>query len=197
MTLDPAPFLRRLWSVRLPLVALLLICTLVGLAAHKNNAALATWEGERNRLIAARRQLNEVDLEKARIDESIRMLAGWRARGVIGTGNRLAWIDTIQTAARSLGIHDMRFRFENSNPVADASPKGAHWQASTMHLSINGIDEVRLLQFLERITAEASAEVIVRRCDMRRAPNAQEVPASLSAECVLDWFFITLRADRT
>lgn len=171
-------------------LALVSAATMLAVAIGHRSAAEHEWLASQNRQTAARRQLDEAHREKAAIEESIRTLQHWKKRGLIGGEDRLAWVETIQNTARAVSIRDIRFKFEARKPVGKTLPQGMHWHAISMNLSMNGIDELRLLRFLEKIIAQVSAEIVVRQCELKLAAAASGEPPSLTGECVLDWLTI-------
>lgn len=186
-----------IWPAAMLTIALIVSGFLVFAAGWQGSEAENAWLTAQRLLATNRRQLGDARLEKAAIEEDILNLRRWQEQGLIGKENRLLWVETVHQAARSVGIRDIRFKFDARQPLGKASPPGMRWYVSTLHLTIRKIDEVRLLRFLQQIESEANRAVTrIRRCDLKLAPGEDNEAPSLDAECALDWLTIDQGGER-
>ncbi len=200
MRLNPRFESPLIWPIGMLCIALTFTCFLVLAGMQQSGAAKNALANAQNLLAANQRYLEDVHLEKAAIEERAQMLLRWQEQGLIGKEHRLAWIDALQKNARALGMRDIRIKFDARQPFGKPSANEMRWYVSTLHLSMNGIDEERLLRLLNRLASEAKAEMIIRRCDLKLAEKPgdgpDEGPHSLNAECTLDWLTIDQTAER-
>lgn len=189
-----------IWPIGMLGIALTLSCFLVLAGIQQCSAAKNTLENAQNLLAANQHHLQDVHLEQAAMEANTRTFLRWQEQGLIGKENRLAWIDALQKNARTLGMRDIRIKFDTHQPFGNPSAAEMRWYVSTLHLSMNGIDEVRLLRLLKSLASEAMAELIIRRCDLKLAEKpadgTDDGPPSLNAECTIDWLTIDQTAER-
>lgn len=171
-------------------ISLLTSATLLETALSKSTAAQVLLDQARAQKAAAQRRIDTAETDKVVLQSNARTLAGWRRRQWIGEEKRMEWIELLQQTAQTLAIQDIRYEFSASKPVAEGAGQDASWRASSMQLSMSGIDELQLLGFLEKIASGASALVVVRRCSLSAAKAPGEALVALDAECVLDWLTI-------
>ena len=143
--------------------------------------------------------------EETEIRRNLALYAALQARGVIGDERRLEWAELLKAISERRHLTGLRYEFSPQraldavSPTASAPPPAAPPQAhdayaSSLTLDVDLLHEEDLTRLLDDLRAQASALVLVRRCNVARLPQTGDGPrhANLHAACQLDW--ITLHA---
>jgi len=119
------------------------------------------------------------------------------ARGIIGTEQRLEWVERLAAIEKSRRLGAIRYELavQKPAPLPGGSTSGGYeFMASTMKLQLPLLHEEDLLGFLADLGAGVAAWPRVRACNVERIADATAGGANLRADCTIDW--ITLRATK-
>lgn len=176
---------------------------LAGAAAVSASLQLRTATEMEHRDAAIRQQgsrgrMANVHAEEAQMRRSIEKFREMEARSLFGDERRLEWLEAIDRIKARRRLPELDYELSPRHPI-DIVPvqpaAGSHeFMASTMKLRMPLLHEGDLLGFLDGLSADVQAIVLVRRCDLERQQQAvaeQTAALPLHAECRIEW--ITLR----
>lgn len=155
------------------------------------------YKRERAALLAARSQYQNIDEEDKLIEDYFPRYRELEAAGIIGSEQRLDWIDTLRKAAQSVDVPSLRYVIDSQElyrPDFPLPENDFNLYASTMTLDLGLLHEGDLPALLEDLNQNATGFYTVDECEMNRvqeefikAPDA----INLTATCDLRW--ITIR----
>lgn len=183
-------------SLRLPLLIGLGGLALGGLALWQSAATLSSAG---TRLAQARSQFQRVQAEvtaarelDARLRPALVRYQALQARGIVGSAQPELWLDIVRRAHAS---RSPQARFSPPRPAVRPGDAAApQLQASTLSLELTLLHEAELPTLLDTLQAARGALVLTRGCRIERLPAASmraPLPATLHANCTLDWLTIT------
>lgn len=194
------PFAALKLSFALVLAALVL--AVVGIVwsrgvAHDAQAALAreqaAYDDAEKKLARSRDQQRLVETH---LNEYRALVGG----GFVGDEDRLAWIEAVQLASRSVGLSGLEYRL---SPRVAADPALAHGLPlgqTTMTLAMPLLVETDLPRFFAALRARAPGLYRVQGCRLSR-PGGEVFEAvnqpRLKADCELLWYTVTAPAANT
>ena len=136
--------------------------------------------------------------EAARRDEALMRLTIRRfrvleAQHMIGDESRLGWIERLRATREAAGWGQLDYELRPRLPIPMPTAPGRYaLTASRMLVTGDMLHAQRLITFLDRLTLESSALVIVRSCDIKRHSEAEmtDHDAPLQVRCELDWITV-------
>lgn len=138
--------------------------------------------------------------EQAELSDKIGRFQAIAARGLIGSEQRLDWVEAIARIKAARGIGNLEYDFSPQRPVdavllpGGAAAGGFEIMASQMRLQAELLHEGELLGLLADIRNSVRALVRVRSCSLERIPAVatnRVSGAQIKADCTLEW--ITLK----
>lgn len=192
------------WALLLLIICLLLTSAAIGGALSQQKATMQTHKST----LAAEKEM-ATNLARARNEEQelrdkITRYETLKQRGIVGSEQRLDWIDLINHIKIARRISKLDYEFSPQRKIdATLLPEGAEaggmsFMASQMHLRLSLLHEGELLGFLDDLRTTAPALIQVRACSLARSlPDPDDasqhgIRPQLNAECTLEW--ITLKA---
>lgn len=184
-------------KLSLLLVLFALILAGVGIAwsqaaARDAQTARAQQQAARN---AAQQALDRSRDQQRLIETHLGEYQALAARGFVGAEDRLAWIEAVQLANRSVGLSGLEYRLSPRAPADPGLAQGLPLGQTTMALSMPLLVETDLSRFLDALRARAPGIYRVQSCRLsrpgREAFEAFNLPR-LKAECELRWYTIAV-----
>lgn len=184
-------------KLSLLLVLFALILAGVGIAwsqaaARDAQTARAQQQAARN---AAQQALDRSRDQQRLIETHLGEYQALAARGFVGAEDRLAWIEAVQLANRSVGLSGLEYRLSPRAPADPGLAQGLPLGQTTMALSMPLLVETDLPRFLDALRARAPGIYRVQGCRLsrpgREAFEAVNLPR-LKAECELRWYTIAV-----
>lgn len=142
---------------------------------------------DRNRIEMRLRQFSNEELDLKQRGELMHRL---QASGVLGEEQRLDWMEQLRNTQRELRLPGLKYEFSAQTPLNRTPSAGYTWFNSPLRLQLRLLHEGDLLNAIDRIQNESRALVIVRSCKLAPPPMSaerREAPATLNAECEMDW----------
>ena len=164
------------------------------LAAEKDSRAAIAKQAE------AQNRLSRVSQEQQELTEKIRLFQNLVARGYTTAEDRLDWIEQLDRLHKARKITDFQYEFSAQQPVDDGlvpsgpSAGGYEFRTSKQRMTMKVLHEADVWNFINDITTQARALIVVRNCAIERLPLAaidRGTGPYLSAVCELEW--ITLK----
>jgi hypothetical protein len=182
--------------LRLPLLIGLGGLALGGLALWQSAATLSsagTRLGQaRSQFQRAHAELEAARALDARLRPALARYQALQARGLVGSAQPELWLDAVRRAHAS---RSPQTRFSPPRPLLRPTDAAApQLQASTLSLELALLHEAELPALLGTLQAERGALVLTRACRIERLPVATArapLPATLHANCTLDWLTVT------
>lgn len=118
-------------------------------------------------------------------------------QGVIGTEQRLAWLQTLVQIGEQLRLPAMQYRVDAQEPFTpDYINFGGNYEVrhSDMTVSLQGFHEMDLLNVIGTMEQRAPGLFQVAECEALRLQQGLQLDTELpnvSAECRLRWFTIS------
>lgn len=210
MTFSSQDFKKIQWALLLLIACLLIVSAAVWGALAQQKTATQ----RHNSIIAAEKEM-AANLMRARNEEQelrdkITRYETLKQRGIVGTEQRLDWIDLIKHMKAARHITKLEYEFAPQRKIdAALLPDGAEaggmsLMSSQMHVQLSLLHEGELLDFLDDLRTAAPALIQVRACHLARSvrgpadltDTAQRgTKPQLSAECTLEW--LTLKTNHT
>ncbi len=204
MNFSSQDFKKIQWALLLLIISLLIASAAVWAVFAQQKVATQTH----NSLIAAEKEM-AANLRRARNEEQelrdkITRYEALKQRGIVGTEQRLDWIDLISQIKTARRIPKLEYDFAPQRKLDTTFlPEGAEtssmrFMSSQMHLRLSLLHEGELLGFLDDLRAAAPALIQVRACNLARSmpspadPAQRGIKPQLTAECTLEW--ITLKS---
>lgn len=171
------------------------------LSENKLDAARQARQAAMAARTAAQDRVARVAEEEREITQNLQHYQKMVQRGMVGTENRLDWIDTIAAIKAQRKLFDISYNIEPQKPVDYPGVQEAgtsDFVASRLRLQMALLHEEDLLIFLVDLQKASRSFVSVRRCSISRLDRGA-VPAGasgprLQSDCLLD--LITLKLAR-
>ncbi len=154
-------------------------------------------------LAAAQKQLEEarkrVQQSGSERDTIMRYIAPYQRlvqHGVIGSEQRLSWIDALRAANAQVQLYGVEYEVGTQQPyafAAEAQGGNVAIQQSVMKLKFGILYEEDLLGFFRALQSQDVGAFSVNQCSLTRIPGAATKPANaptLKAECDVAWITI-------
>ena len=159
-------------------------------AARAAHAALAQQQAAHQ---AAQQALDRSRDQQHLIETHLDEYQALAARGFVGAEDRLAWIEAVQLANRSVGLSGLEYRLAPRVPSDPGLAQGLPLGQTTMALTLPLLVETDLPRFLAALRERAPGIYRVQGCRLsrpgREAFEAVNLPR-LKAECELRWYTI-------
>lgn len=138
---------------------------------------------------ASQGRLNRLREEEQVVDQLHQRWLAMQSNGLVGNGDRLAWIETMRKARNDLLLADVRYEFL---PQSAALQQGTSMEPADrlrpvlhpMQVDMNIHHSADLLNFLSLLPEARHGLPLVRSCQLQRANRP---PANLRADCQIDW----------
>lgn len=190
---------RDLQKLALPAAIALALCIAASLLAWGAQNDARNAEIDRQRAAEAKTrsemQLRQFHSEELDLTTRLQTLQSLQTSGVLGEERRLDWMEQLRNTQRELHLPGLKYEFAAQSPLNTAPQTGPNWYTSPLRLQLHLLHEGDLLNLLNRIEQEARALVILRSCKLA-PPTAQgenrNAPATLPAECEMDWLTVRL-----
>ncbi len=188
----------RFASVKSPLLLLLGAAVLSAVGtfwSHKLDIeARAALQRQQTAFNAARASAQQGQREARLIAQHLDAYRALVARGFVGEGNRLAWIEAVHLANRDARLYGLTYTL-SPRAAAPANLAGdLPLKQTRMALKMPLLVETDLPHFLSALHARAPGVFRIKRCRLSRIadtpPQSVNVP-ELDAECELLWFTLT------
>jgi hypothetical protein len=193
---------RDLRRIRVPLVVLVvtlgLSAGLVWTSKHQNDGTRLAHDAAAADADAAQAKADAAVIDNANVQTFKSVFDTLKARGVIGTEQRLPWVEYFTAASMKNNPASLTLRIEPRRTLEDAPPtpeplENLQFYASKFTLDANLLHDVDILRLVDNVKAIPGASII-RTCDIKRAPEGANAahPYLLVMECEGD--IITLDA---
>jgi len=161
-------------------------------ALHQMSEAQHQMGEARNRLAAAQddqKNMATYALEYADLQD----------RKIIGSGQRLDWIEGLDTIRKQNRVLDFKYTISPQQPYTPLLPVESgnyDLNLSTMTLHLDLLHEEQLINFFEALRTEMKGCFILNRCALERSGAAPENIAApqLKAECTGGWLTLQNRS---
>jgi len=186
------------WTVLRGAFGVLGICALLGGAMlagsyYFHDAMEKEYRRHQNRFMSISRRYLAVDEEERIIRKLYPRFVALYNRGVIGSEDRLSWLEALRAASGAAGIDELSYRIDSREmlePEYPVSAPGFEVYASTMTLDMEMRHEGVLVRLLRQLERQAPGLFTVRRCQLVRA-QPQIAPEgrrnNVAGACELDW----------
>ncbi|QID18793.1 hypothetical protein G3580_14890 [Nitrogeniibacter mangrovi] len=177
------------WQLSLALVLVALGATAVFYANARSRDAAAHLEQARADHLRASTALQRARQQEGDVRHAIGMYAELRRAGLIGTEQRLSWVEALDRARRRYGIGEISYEILPQQPLdATAGQSDLTWMESRMRLSMSVRHGQVLIDMLSDLASVHNAIVQPRHCELDRASGEL---TGLRVRCELRW--LTLR----
>jgi hypothetical protein len=145
------------------------------------------------------KRLASASEEEREIKASLQQYQALAARGMVGTENRLDWIDTVTAIKNERRLFDINYSIEPQKeldyPGFDPGG-GVKFMVSRVKIRMLLLHEEDLLNFIDELARRGKPYLSVRSCDVRREGRGGGTTLSprLRADCVFD--LITIRVNK-
>ena len=185
-------------QLRLPAVAAALLVALgaaaVGASRNYLAQAEATFTASQAQRVAAQTKMSKASGEEREIRDNLVFFRRMQDQGMIGSENRLDWIDSIARIKTARRLFEIKYSIEAQRPLdyPGITATGAmDFVVSRMKLDMMLLHEEDLLNFLSDLQGAGNSLASVRRCAMSRMDRGnpaagQALQPRLRAECVID-----------
>lgn len=194
-------------ALRWPVAMLALAIALAGAVGVAGVQALAKAERE-GKVAGAQKsesqaKLSQVAAEEQELRDKIGRFGDLRAKGYIGTENRLDWIELIGRLSAKHRLYDFEYEFLPQRPIEPlllpgvAAAGGHRFLSSPQTFTARVLHEGDVVAFLEELRKSAPALLVIRACEIKRLPPARSERGpqpNLDASCRLEW--VTLQEPR-
>ena len=162
-------------------------------AEKENRTAIAKRTEAQNRL-------SRVSQEQQELTEKIALFQNIVARGYTAAEDRLDWIEQLDRLHTVRKITDFQYEFSAQQPLdtslVPSGPiaAGYEFRSSKQRMTMKVLHEADVWNFINDISTQARALIVVRSCAIERLPLAaidRGTGPYLAADCVLEW--ITLK----
>lgn len=179
-------------KLRWHLAAFATLAALSGLLAVGSRFLEQSALAERETAAARQRQtesrLRQVRTEEQEIKDKSALFLQLMATGVIGEEKRLDWTELLADLQQRVRLPGMSYEFAPQAPLDGNGTGDYAFYSSPMKLHLDLVHEGDLLDFLAGLRNGAKAMVLIRGCNLVRAPGEQR---GLTADCDLEW--VTVR----
>lgn len=139
-------------------------------------------------------RLRLVSSEEREIKEKTALFQQLQTRGIIGTENRLDWVELLRETREKLRLYDVEYEILPQQQLDTTA--GHQFHLSPMRLDMRLLHEEDLLRLLQEVRTRATALVLPRECSIARLPQPAQSDRlgpqpQLTANCTLQW--ITVR----
>lgn len=182
------------------LAALLMIAAATGaalLALHANQSANLESAHARNERNGIESKLNRMRREENQIKEESALFNALEKRGVIGSEQRLDWVEQLKTIRDQRRIPELKYEIAAQRRLDNNAAGNLNFFASTMTLQMKLLHEEDLTRLLADLRQQANALTQVRSCTVERLPKNEternpgaNLLANLFANCQIDWITI-------
>lgn len=177
------------WSIVGAVLLASLGAITVVLAQREYATAVEAREHGAARHAQAMRELQRALQDEDEVRSAIARYNSLSQSGLIGTEQRLAWVETLDAARLSLGVERIAYDILPQRRMsADGPPKALEWMESRMRLNLRVRHTGVLLGVLDALQGVPSAIVQPERC---RVAYADDAASGLSAECELRWLTLS------
>jgi len=170
---------------------------------HKN------YRSQTTTLLSLKKNIEKVERDTEILNRFLPQLEQLKRENLIGSGDRLSWIEALQEGARQLKLHELEYRIEEGKPYTPPDPLTmGDYQifSSAMYLKMQLYHASDLITLLAALSNNAKGLLDVDRCTLRRLRSEQSlaknaslirsaVEPRINAECHLRW--LTLKYDDT
>jgi hypothetical protein len=200
-----ADFRRIRWSLLLALVMVGIGASAVYFAQRATLLQRDAAQAARNRAAEAHNKLARARSEEAELRLTIGRFDALLQNGIIGTEQRLEWVERIKHIRAARGLYDLQYEIAPQRPLEGSVAPGASgdfvFMASEMRLQMDLLHEEDLLRFLDDLRVGISAYVRPDRCTITRqpasSPTGRGSGTQLKADCVVSWITIREREPGT
>lgn len=193
------------WNL-LFLVACIAIAATFGLMArHTQQQAERNYRQAQQSFEQMQAKANHLRSEEQEVRQRIAQYHDLVNRGVIGSEQRLDWVDTLRAIQRDRKLLGLEYEIQPQQVMpANAFPTqtpGHDFLASSMQVKIPLLHEDDLINFLADLRDRSPAFIRVRECHIGRVAQSA-VPSGiapaqmpqLESTCLLDWITIREKA---
>lgn len=140
-------------------------------------------------------QIARFATEEAELREAMHRYSDWVKRGIIGTEQRMKWIEALQEMRRRRRLLALHYEFAPQQALSLAQPTPVdlpfHFVTSPMQLTFTAVHEGDVIGLLEDLREDIPAYVRPRRCLLKRKPSAPPGTTDLlEMDCQMDWITI-------
>lgn len=183
-------------QLRLPALALLAV---LGAGAAAGMGSLAYLDAARRDKAQAERSMGDLRKKLDLVRHEQQDIERFQGRyqqlvdsGMIGDGDRLAWIESAERIRKARGIFTLKYTVGAQRPYAPGAPvavTGFELRSSPMIFELGLLHEGQLLAFLADLRGEGKGLPVLERCRLLRlVPRAEsKFGPNLRADCVVNW----------
>jgi hypothetical protein len=195
------------WDLlRLPLAALssavIVSVILLIIAVSYDNTQQTVASRLESDLATAKLRYENARRDKALYRQYVEAYLDYSKRGVIGTEQRLNWIEELQEINKQLKLPSLKYEI---SPQTDAEIPGVEVpgniavHSSTMHLSAGLLHEGDGLYILDALRKKAGGFYALQECKMdsnvpEGRPDYHPNTAYVDMDCKLDWYTVTVES---
>jgi hypothetical protein len=192
--------------LRLPGIAAAALVALgvaaIGVSEHYLALAKTAHEAARAQRVAAQERMSKASEEESEIRQNLVSYKKMQDQGMIGSENRLDWIDSITKIKTERKLFEIKYSIEAQKALdypGIASAGAMDFVVSRIMLDMTLLHEEDLLNFLSDLQGAGKSLVSVRRCSIARLDRgslaaSQTLLPRLRSECQID--LITLKGGK-
>jgi hypothetical protein len=160
---------------------------------------LADREKEFNQI---KRRYDEANRNKQLYRQYLDIYLEYNRKGVIGTEQRLSWIEVLQQINKQLKLPTLKYEI---NPQAEADlphlqlPQDIMIRTSKMNLSAGLLHEGDMLDLFRMLSVQANGFYALESCDLASRISASRIVryqpgvAYINLDCVLNWYTVEIK----
>jgi hypothetical protein len=154
----------------------------------------ATASAQRAELQAKLARANE---EEREIEASLQEYQVLAARGIVGTENRLDWVDTVTAIKNERRLFNIGYNIDPQRELdypGFSTAGSVKFMVSRVKISMQLLHEEDLLNFIDDLSKRGKPYLSVRSCNVQRADRSTSgttLAPRLQADCVFDLITIS------
>ncbi len=196
-------FFASLFGLRFPLIVVLLTLgasyLLITRSVEHYHLAQAKLAQQNQVYQQARERLQRSGSEKATIEQYLPTYQALQQQGLIGTEQRINWVDTLRTINRNLKLYGINYQIDAQKPYQGDTSSTGDFQVfqSDMTLHFGLLHENDLLSFFDQLRAAHVGLFQINKCSLQRTGSSYAsfgMQPNLDADCTLQW--LTLQPKR-
>lgn len=179
-------------------LALVLAGTLVSAAEWFSEKIVLRFDQQKRSLDIVRNTFNEVDNEKAVLDEFLPRYRALEQAGIVGDEQRLTWVEALRAVAEELAVPTLRYEIGPQVEVTPDFPiaSGLHRiLSSDLSLDMGLFHEGDLQRVLQSLERSGKGLLSVDACTLARTSSLYETDPrrpNMTAACTIRWYSVRL-----
>lgn len=174
------------------LVALIASYFLVSQSLEHYRKVQQQLHGQQHIYRQAQDKLQRSGSEKTTIEQYLPAYQSMQQQGMIGTEQRINWVDALRSVNRSLKLYGIDYQIDAQKPFQGGADVPGEFRVyqSDMLLHFGLLHENDLLNFFDQLRQTQVGLFQIRQCALQRIPASNinfGMQPNLEAECTLRW----------